>query len=254
MLTITTDYLLAFLLVLARVAGVFALAPLPGTRLVPPTAKIVLSLLLAGLLAPLARVGSLDAPGWTTLAVWAVREAGFGLAVALALQLLNEMLGLAAQLLGFQAGYSYINAVDPSTQVDATILNILLTLVGGLLFFAFDLHLHVVRALALSWERFPVGEFRIEPQPALRLVRLGAAVFETAVRLAFPVVALLLLLDLALTLLSYVNARMQLLTLSFTVKILVALGSLYVILLLVPRLYHQLAGQVFGAIRLLGGR
>jgi flagellar biosynthetic protein FliR len=254
MLTITTDWLVSFLLVLARTGGVVALAPLPGTRLFPPLAKIALAVLLAVLLLPLARFRPGPVAGLWTITVWMLREAAFGVAVGVALQLLSEMMGLAAQMLGFQAGYSYINTVDPTSQVDATILNVLLTLVGGLLFFAFDLHLQVIRALAVSLERIPVGEFRVSPGAGAPLARLGGAVFETAVRLAFPVVALLLLLDLALALLSFVNARMQLLTLSFPVKMAVTMLVLFTVLVSSPRLFHQLAGRAFGAVEALLAR
>ena len=248
MLSVTTDALTAFLLVLARVGGVVALAPLPGSRLSPPAAKVVLAVLLAAVIAPLGRVraGPPATPG--TVVVGMLAEAGFGLAVGVALQMLSEMLGLAAQMLGFQAGYSYINTVDPTSQVDATILNVLLTLLGGLLLFAFDLHLHLVRALALSLERIPLGEFRPRSGAALGLAQLGGAVFESAVRLAFPVVALLLLIDLALALLSYVNGRMQLLTLSFPIKMVVTMLVLVVVVGEAPRLFHQLAGRAFGVV------
>jgi flagellar biosynthetic protein FliR len=177
-----------------------------------------------------------------------LRESAFGLAVGVALQFLAEMLGLAAQLLGFQAGYSYINTVDPSSQVDATILNVLLTLFGGLLLFAFDVHLHVVKALAVSLERIPAGAFRTSPEAAWELARAGSAVLETAVRLAFPVVALLLLLDLALALLSYVNARMQLLTLSFPIKMAATMLVLFAVAPAAPGLFRQLAVRVLGAV------
>jgi flagellar biosynthetic protein FliR len=256
MLFVTTEWLLAFLLVLARVGGLIALAPLPGTRLVPPAAKVTLAVLLAVLLMPLARFRPAPWSGMWTIAAWMMHEAAFGLAVGVALQFLGEMMGLAAQLLGFQAGYSYINTVDPTSQVDATILNVILTLVGGLLLFALDLHLHLIRALAVSLQRIPLGEFRASPPAALHLARLGSAVFETAVRLAFPIVALLLLLDLALALLSYVNARMQLLTLSFPIKMAATMLVLFAVLVAAPRLFHQLADRAMGAVEglLLHGR
>ncbi len=241
MVSISAELLVACLLVFARVAGVIAFLPLPGTSLFPVPTKIVLSLLLTLVLLPGSTARGAATAGSWTLVLWVMRETGFGVAVGLALQLLSEMLGLAAQLLGFQAGYSYINTVDPSSSVDATILNVLLTLLGGLLFFAFDLQLHLVRALARSLEAVPVGSFTPTMGTHLSLTRLGAAVFETAVRLAFPVVAVLLLLDLALALLSYVNARMQLLSLSFPIKMIVTMASLYVIVALIPHLYHELA-------------
>jgi flagellar biosynthetic protein FliR len=247
-LVITIDWLIAFLLVLARVGGVVALAPLPGVRLLPPAARVALAVLLAALLLPLAQI---RAGGWTglwTVGIWMIGEAGFGLAVGVALQFLTEMLGLAAQMLGFQAGYSYVNTVDPTSQVDATILNVLLALLGGLLLFAFDVHLQLIRGLAASLERIPVGEFRPAPEAALGLARVGGAVFETAARLAFPVVALLLLLDLTLALLSYVNSRMQLLTLSFPVKMAVTMLMLIAVVESAANLFHQLAARAMGAV------
>ena len=139
-------------LVLARVSGIVALVPIPGLRQFPAQAKIILALGLTVLFMPFAW-GRADAAFlhtsgavWT-LAGWVAAEAVFGLAVGVGVALLLEAFGLAAQVLGFQAGYSYVNMVDPTTQVDASILNVLLTLLGSLLFFAFDLHLFVVGAL-----------------------------------------------------------------------------------------------------------
>ena len=254
MLVFTTEWLLAWLLVLSRVGGVLALAPLPGWRNFPPAARGAFAALLAALLTPSATL-RLSAPaGAATVAAWMLREVALGIAVGLALLWMTEMLGLAAQLLGFQAGYSYINTVDPSTQVDATILNVLFTLLGGLLLFTTGLHHHVIRALALSLERVPLGAFAPGPRPAVELVRLGSAVFETAVRLALPVVAVLVLLDLALALLSYVNARLQLLTLAFPVKMVVAMLTLHVLLLAAPHVFERLAGRVIPLLYAVGAR
>jgi flagellar biosynthetic protein FliR len=254
MLAVTPAWLLAFLLVLTRVGGVVALTPLPGARNFPATAKAALAVLLAALLAPPAQVQVAPAAGAWTFAAAIFREAGLGVAIGLALLWLTEMLGFAAQLLGFQAGYSYINSVDPATQVDATILNVVLTLLGGLLVFALEVHLHVLRALALSLERIPAGTFALRPRLVLELVSLGSTVFETAVRLAFPVVAVLLLLDLALALLSYVNARMQLLTLAFPVKMVVGMLTLSTILLAAPHVFGRLVSRVLPLVYALASR
>ena len=80
-LTFTTEWLIAFLLVLARVAGVIALAPLPGARLFPPATKVVLAVLLAALLLPSAQVKLEPWAGLWTVAAWMLRESAFGLAI-----------------------------------------------------------------------------------------------------------------------------------------------------------------------------
>ncbi len=243
---ITQQFLIAFLLVFARVAGLFAFLPLPGSSLFPATVKAALILLVTLVLLPSTAIRPSLENGIGTICVWVLRETGLGVAAGVALQFLNEMLGLAAQILGFQAGYSYVNTIDPSTQVDAAILNVMLTLLGGLLFFSLDLHLAVVRALAWNLQTVPVGQPLASGAGAglaLAMVRLGGAVLDTATRLAFPVVAILLLLDLALAFLSYVNGRMQLLNLAFPVKMSVAMLSLAALLTAVPRLYQELARQ-----------
>lgn len=245
-LEVPTAWLLNFVLLLARTSGLFVFVPIPGARGFPVAPKIVLSATLAFLLLPAALsmqdASVLESPAaiWN-LAGMLLGEAVFGLAIGASTSLLLEAFGLAAQILGFQAGYSYINMVDPTTQVDASILNVLFTLLSGLLFFAFDLHLHLVRALATSLEQWPLGGFVTRPADAQMVTRLGGAVFETGVRLAFPVIATLLLIDLTLGLLNQVNSRLQLLTLAFPIKILAAIALIHPLLRLSARLFYDLA-------------
>jgi flagellar biosynthetic protein FliR len=252
-LEIPIAWLLNYVLLLARVSGFVVLVPIPGLRQAPATARIVLAATLAFVLAPLASgpadPGLLNSPAiaWR-LAGLVVSEGVLGLAVGLAVSILIDAFGTAAQMLGFQAGYSYVNLVDPNTQVDASILNVMLVLLSSLLFFAFDLHLHVIRALTLSLREWPLGHFVTKPGDALLMVELGASALETAVRVALPIVAVLLLVDLTLGLLNQVNSRMQLLTLSFPAKIIAAIALLYPALLLMPRSFHDLASETFEVI------
>ncbi len=255
-LEFSTAWVINAVLVLARVSGIIALVGIPGLRQFPAQAKIILALALTVLFTPFAW-GRADAAllatsgaVWT-LAGWVAAEAVFGLAVGAAVALLLEAFGLAAQVLGFQAGYSYVNMVDPTTQVDASILNVLLTLLGSLLFFAFDLHLFVIGALVESFHRRPLGSFSTSPLDGMMMVRLGGSVFQTAVRLALPVMAVLLLIDLTLGLLNQINSRLQLLTLAFPAKIVAALALLYPVTVVAPRLFHDLAVEVRQVISLL---
>ena len=75
--------------------------------------------------------------------------------------------------------------------------------------------------------------------------------FQTAVRLALPVIAVLLLIDLTLGLLNQINSRLQLLTLAFPAKIVAALALLYPVTVVAPRLFHDLAVEVQRVISLI---
>ena len=152
---------------LARVSGIVAFVPIPGLRQFPAQAKIILALGLTVLFMPFAWGRADAALLHTSGAVWTlagwVAAKPFSPRCGVGVALLLEAFGLAAQVLGFQAGYSYVNMVDPTTQVDASILNVLLTLLGSLLFFAFDLHLLVIGALVGSFKRWPLGSFSTSP-------------------------------------------------------------------------------------------
>ena len=253
---IPITWLVNVVLLLARSAGLVVFVPIPGMRQFPAQPKIVLALKLTILLAPLGwghsgiDILSGAATVWK-LTGWILAEAVFGLTVGVAVSLLLEAFGLAAQILGFQAGYSYVNMIDPTTQVDASILNVLVALLSSLLFFAFDLHLHLIRAIATSLETWSLGHFSTRPSDAMLIIKLGSAVLETAVRLAFPVMAVLLLIEITLGLLNQVNSRLQLLTLAFPAKIIAAVALLHPVVLLGPRLFYDLAEKAHQVINIL---
>lgn len=247
-LDLPTAWLINYGLLVVRCLGLVVFIPVPGLQNALPPAKIVLALMLAGALSPLAIAGpgaeALAAAGapWQVLQ-WIASESALGFAMGCAVRVALEAFGLAAQVLGFQAGFSYVNMVDPTSQVDASILNVVLALLANLLFFAFDLHLFLIRAMARSAEVWPLGSYRPPAGAAEAMVRLGGVMLDVGVRLALPTVAALLLIDLTLGLLNQVNPRMQLLTLAFPIKIVAGLVVLIPTLDSATRVFSDLAEQ-----------
>ena len=247
-LELPAAWLINYGLLVLRCIGLIVFVPLPGLQTALPPAKIALALMLAAALSPLAIAGpgaeALAAPGvpWEVLR-WVASETVLGFAMGCAVRVGLEAFGLAAQALGFQAGFSYVNMVDPTSQVDASILNVVFALLANLLFFAFDLHLFLIRAMARSAEIWPLGAYRPPAGAAEAMVRLGGVMLDVGVRLALPVVAALLLIDLTLGLLNQVNPRMQLLTLAFPIKIVAGLVILIPTLASATRVFGYLAEQ-----------
>lgn len=225
-----------YALLLSRMAVFVVFVPIPVMRASLAPTKIVLALALTILTAPLA-MSELDAGVIVSAGVpWALfkalaAEATLGAALGIAMRLMLEAFGLAAQALGFQAGYSYVNMVDPTSQADASILNVIFALTADLLFLATDLHLFVLKTLIDSLKVHPLGSFTTRPADVGAVIALGGYMFEAGVRLALPVMAVLLLIDLTLGLLNQVHSRMQLITFSFTLKL---IGGTAVIILMLP--------------------
>jgi len=115
-LTLPLSYLIGFLLVLARVAGVFVFVPLPGIKSGPEMARVVLSLGITFALFPQWSANRISEPDIGLLLTWMMAEAALGVTIGLAVAFVTEAFMLAAQFLGLQAGYAYASTIDPTTQ------------------------------------------------------------------------------------------------------------------------------------------
>ncbi len=240
--------LLSFVMVLARVGGALVFVPIPGIRNGPHQARVVLALSFSVALFPLWPEIRRE-PGMAEMAGWMLSEAALGLSVGLVVTFLTEAFLIAMQIVGLQAGYAYASSIDPTTQADASVLLVFAQLMGGLLFFALGLHLEVMRIFAHSLAVYPPGQFVPGRSFAQAVTALGGTMFSTGLRLSLPILALLLLVDLALALMGRINAQLQLLTTAFPAKMLVGLGLLALMAALFPRLYRAYAGELFGVLR-----
>ena len=250
---LSTGTLFAFLLVLARVGGVMAFVPLPGMKAAPDMVRVAFTLgFTLALYCQWPAIGASDVTPARLLG-WALSEAAIGIAIGLALAVLLEVFVFAAQILGLQAGYAYASTVDPTTQADSGILLVFAQLIAGMLFFAMGLDREVFRLFAESLGRIPPGGWAFHSGSAEAMIRLGSHNFSVGMRLALPVVALLVLVDVALALLGRLNAQLQLLTLAFPAKMLAALLVLGWIAAVFPRLMREMnTAAMAGAHRVLG--
>lgn len=235
-LTFQLATLYAFLLALARVSGVIVFVPIPGLSAGPDVSRVVLALALTALLYPAWPKLAVNANRLSVggLATAIIAEAFLGLTLGLAVAFLLEGMQLAAQIIGLQAGYSYASTVDPTTQADTTTLQLMAQLLVGILFFALGFDRQVLQTLGKSFE-MPAGKsLAVAGSAARSLIRLSATIFTTGVQLALPLLALMVLLDVAFAVLGRLHAQLQLLSLSFAVKMLTALAFLAGLLAMYP--------------------
>jgi flagellar biosynthetic protein FliR len=250
---IPTSVLYGFLLVLARIAGVFIFLPLPGFQAGPSAAKITLAMILT--FGMYSRWPVLDPVPSSMLQVagWMLAEAAIGLATGLAVAFLIEAVTFAAQAISTQAGFAYASTIDPNTEADSTVLLLLAQLTAGLLFFSMGFDRVLLTILARSLETHPPGAFVASRASVEALVMLGSSIFSTGLHLALPLMTLLFLIDLSIGLLGHLNSQLQLIALAFPAKMLTALAALSFLVLLIPKLYQQIGAASFSALgRLLG--
>ncbi|MBM3783157.1 MAG: flagellar biosynthetic protein FliR [Acidobacteria bacterium] len=217
---IQIDAVLSFALILCRTASLFVFLPIPGIRSALELPRLLLAVLFAVLLTPFSKPAAIPTiPG---MLIAAGSEALLGLALGLCVGLILEGLQLGGQIIGLQAGFSYASTIDPASEADSAILQVLFTLAGSLLFFTMGFDTLLFQFLLQGVVTAPPGEWAAKPDHALALLRLFPPLFTDAIRLALPVAAVLLLIDVTLALFSRMQPQLQLLSLSFPLKMLAA--------------------------------
>jgi flagellar biosynthetic protein FliR len=250
---LSTATLLGFLLTLVRVSGVFVFVPVPGLKSVVDPARVLLILGVTISLFPVWPHPSERASAGL-LASWIASESALGLGIGLAVAFAIEAFLVGAQLISLQAGYSFASTIDPTTQADSGVLIVFAQIAAALLFFAMGLDREVLRIFARSLETVPAGTFLLSRGAAQSLIGAGSVIFSTGLRLALPVIAVMIMADISLALLGRVNSQLHLLALAFPVKMIAGLCILGWLATLMPALMRGGLGVGFTAMRALVGR
>jgi flagellar biosynthetic protein FliR len=214
-LTLSTGALCAFLLVLTRVGSALVFVPLPGIGGAPQPVRAAFA--LACTLALYARWPAIDGGnvGIGALIAWMAAEAALGAGVGVCVAIALEAFAFAAHMVSVPAGYSFASTIDPNTEADSTVLAVLAQLIAGMLFFAMGLDREILRLFALSLDRIPAGAYLADRPAAQAVIGLGSNLFSIGVRIALPVAALLIMVDVAVALLGRLNAQLHLMPLTF---------------------------------------
>ena len=247
---LSSSTVLGFFLTLVRVSSVFVFVPIPGIRSVLAPARILLMLGVTIAMYPVwpHPPGDITAGLFVT---WILAEAALGIGIGLAVAFAIEAFLVGAQMIGLQAGYSFASTVDPATQADSTVLVSFAQTCATILFFAMGLDRDVLGIFARSLETYPPGSFSLSRGAAVSMVAAGSTMFSTGLRLALPILAVMIMVDISLALLGRVNAQLQLLTIAFPVKMLIGLGLLSWTAVLLPALLRGGSAISFAAARSL---
>ncbi|MCC7417934.1 MAG: flagellar biosynthetic protein FliR [Acidobacteria bacterium] len=229
-----------FALLLIRPGMLVASAPVFGAAFAPVRVRIGLSILLAVALLPSVEVPAMLPPVALALAV--ARELAIGLALGMAVRALIAGAEFAGHLTGTQIGLSYGSIVDPINGVRNNVIAGLYGNLALLVVFAIDGHHALVRTMSASYASMPIGEGHIDPSLARSVVAMLGLVFVLGVRLALPVMAALLIVELALGLVSRAAPAINLFVVATPVRLVVGLLVLASVLALAPGLVARFSG------------
>jgi len=203
-----------------RIGGFVLAAPIASEVSIPRRVKIVLTLALAFVLAPLAPVPAalsvFSAAGLLT----AVQELLIGIAIGMVMQLAFDGLTFAGQTISMSMGLGFATLIDPQRGASVPVLGQIVSIMGLLSYLAINGHLVLLGALANSFQTLPIGAANIDKDFLLAVATWGARIFETGLIVALPAMIALVIVNMALGVVARAAPQLNLFGIGFTITLL----------------------------------
>jgi len=215
----------AFVLVLSRVGGLFAFAPVFSSRMIPVRVKLLIAGGISLALTPVAAHGHTLPVDSLAVVPLIIQEVIVGLGFAVAIGVLSAAVQAAGSLLDTLIGFSFAALVDPINNGQAAILGQLYALFATMVLLLTGGDQIMILGLGKSYDLLPIGQM----PPTARLAELATSglgeIFIIGLEIAAPVVIALVLTDVAFALVSRAVPQMNVFQVGLPAKVLVGFAT-----------------------------
>ncbi len=223
----------ALLWPLSRVLGLIATAPLFGNVSVPMQAKIGLGVMLTLILVPLVpTLPAIDPLSFAGLLILA-QQLIVGLGMGFAMRIVFAAVEMAGEIISMTMGLSFATFFDPQSQGQSTAISQFLALLITMAFLSINGHLLMLSVLVDSFFTLPITATPLGGNMFHQLVDWAGKIFSAGVQLSLPVIAALLITNIALGILTRASPQLNLFGIGFPVTLSV---GFIVIALVLPSL------------------
>lgn len=187
-----TQYL-GFVVILARVSGLIASAPILGDQTIPVQVKAAFAFILSLVFYPVVAAPHLAANVDAVLVVLlTVKEVGVGLLIGFSARLLFVGVAMAGEVIGFQMGIGIANVVDPTSEAQLPLIGQMQLIFAMLIFVILNGHLLLIRALLASYRYIKPGQLQLTQPLFDYLMGLTAKVFVVGLQVGAPLIVAML--------------------------------------------------------------
>jgi len=228
--TVDAAFVFGVVLAMTRVAGFVIASPI-YSRAIPMPGRVafvaVLGLFFAGEGAVPGTMGE--------LILWVVTNLLVGIVLGFATGLIFHLFAMAGSAIDFSSGLSIAQVFDPLSASRSAPLGRSFNVIALTLFFAIGGQRLVVEGLGMAFSAVSLtGTVALDPGLARGVVELLGMTFVAAIELAMPVLTALFVTELVLGIAARFAPQSNVLMVGLPLKLIIALGSIGVVVLLMP--------------------
>ena len=219
-----------YLLIFARVFGVFLYNPILSRKNVPSRVKIGTSIALAGVIGlPLVGTVEVSIDSVFLLAVAFIKEGIVGVILGFITQMFLSTLLVSGESMDMLSGLGMAKVYDSSSGIQMSAFGTIMTYMFILYFFITDCHLSYIKIMALSYDFVPIGFNAFNPDLLKNIVLFFGTILTMAMKLALPIIVAQLILDFCVGILMKAVPQIQVMQVNIQVKLLFGLFLVFFI-------------------------
>jgi len=211
-------WLAAFIFPLTRILAMIASSPILGNRQIPARIKVGLSILLTIIIAPTIGAMPQVAVSSPQAILIMIQQVIIGVAMGFTISLIFSAVEMAGELAGLQMGLGFASFYDPINAVHSAIIAQWLGIIATLAFLAINGHLYMISALAESFQTLPIGSM-MSAQGFNGVANWGGSIFAYALQISLPILAALLITNIALGILTRAAPQLNIFAVGFPITL-----------------------------------
>lgn len=239
------DNLAFFLLIFVRITSFFFVLPVFSQNGIPNLVKIGLSVVMSYLIFNGLSFETEMGHDLVTMFSLCIGELLIGVTLGFVTLLALTIPRIAMQFIDRQIGFLMSGVFDPHFGEQVTLMGRFYYLLGVTYFFAINAHHGLIGAFAGSFHVAPVGLlYTIENLTVLSIVEVFVWSFVFAFQIALPIIAVLLLTDISMGLISKTVPQLHVFIVGLPLKIGAGLLVMFVILPYMGGLFQNIFNQM----------
>jgi flagellar biosynthetic protein FliR len=234
-------WLISFVWPLTRILGLLMVVPVFGHRSVPGRVKIGLGIFITLIVSPtLPPMPDVGLGSWHGLLIL-IQQFLIGLAMGFDMRVIFAAFEAAGEIIGLQMGLGFASFFDPQSAGQTLVLARFFNMLAVLLFLAVNAHLLLLGVLVDSFQILPISTQPLSTAGFYNVAAFGSTVFAVGLQLALPLIAILLMTNLALGILTRSAPQLNIFAIGFPITLGVGLIVLDITLpYFAPQVEHMI--------------
>ncbi len=221
-------WIVAFFFPLARILALLVVAPPFSNAALTVRVRLILGLAIAMAITPaLPKILPLDPASGIGLWILA-QQLLIGFSMGFSLRLVFSAIDMAGNIIATQMGLGFATLYDPQNTAQTPVLSELFGLLSLLIFIAINGHLMVIATLTHSFTAIPISVNALDSRTWINLAEAGVVIFSSGLLLALPILAALLITNVALGVLSRAAPQLNLFAVGFPLTLALGFGMLII--------------------------